>query len=45
MSKPPFELLGLDHVVLKVKDQLRSVRFYTEALGCEISDVNERLSL
>lgn len=45
MHKPPYELLGLDHVVLKVKDQPASVRFYTEVLGFTVSDVNERFSL
>lgn len=40
-----FEPLGLDHVVLRVKDQEASCRFYTEALGCTVDHVNERVSL
>jgi glyoxylase I family protein len=40
-----FEPLGLDHVVLCVKDQEASRRFYTEALGCSLDHVNERISL
>lgn len=40
-----FEPLGLDHVVLRVKDQEASRRFYTEALGCTVDHVNERVSL
>jgi glyoxylase I family protein len=40
-----FEPLGLDHVVLRVKDQEASRRFYTEALGCTVDHVNERISL
>jgi glyoxylase I family protein len=40
-----FEPLGLDHVVLRVRDQDASRRFYTEALGCALDHVNERISL
>jgi glyoxylase I family protein len=40
-----FDPLGLDHVVLCVKDQEASRRFYTEALGCSVDHVNERISL
>jgi len=37
--------LGLDHVVLRVRDQDASRRFYTDVLGCTVDRVNERLSL
>lgn len=40
-----FEPLGLDHVVLRVKDQERSRRFYIERLGCTLDHVNEQISL
>jgi len=40
-----FEPLGLDHVVLRVKDQEVSRRFYTEVLGCTLDHMNERISL
>jgi glyoxylase I family protein len=40
-----FTPLGLDHVVLRVRDQAASERFYTEALGCTRDHVNERLHL
>ena len=40
-----FEPLGLDHVVLRVKDQAVAQRFYTEVLGCRLDHVNERISL
>jgi catechol 2,3-dioxygenase-like lactoylglutathione lyase family enzyme len=40
-----FSPLGLDHVVLRVKDQTASRRFYIETLGCTLDHVNERISL
>ena len=40
-----FEPMGLDHVVLRVKDQEVSRRFYIETLGCTLDHVNERISL
>ena len=40
-----FEPLGLDHVVLHVRDQAASRRFYTGVLGCTVEHVNEKLSL
>src|SRR5215472_14989943 len=35
----PFRIGKLGHVVLNVRDVERSVRFYTEVLGFEVSDV------
>jgi glyoxylase I family protein len=40
-----FTPLGLDHVVLRVKDQEASTRFYVDVLGCTVDHVNERISL
>ncbi|HYB70822.1 MAG TPA: VOC family protein [Candidatus Bathyarchaeia archaeon] len=40
-----FEPLGLDHVVLRVRDQAVSRRFYEEVLGCKLDHFNERISL
>jgi catechol 2,3-dioxygenase-like lactoylglutathione lyase family enzyme len=40
-----FTPLGLDHVVLRVRDQAASQRFYIDMLGCTLDHVNERISL
>lgn len=40
-----FTPLGLDHVVLVVRDQAASQRFYTDVLGARLDHVNERVSL
>ncbi len=40
-----FTPLGLDHIVLRVRDQARSSRFYQEVLGCTVDRVNEKFSL
>jgi glyoxylase I family protein len=34
MSKPPFSLVGIDHVVFLVDDMDRAMRFYSQVLGC-----------
>ena len=34
MSKPPFSLIGIDHVVYLVDDMARAIEFYTAVLGC-----------
>ncbi|HET7876786.1 MAG TPA: VOC family protein [Methylomirabilota bacterium] len=41
----PFVPLGLDHVVLRVRDQEASRRFYTDVLGCTVEHVNDKFSL
>ena len=40
-----FEPLGLDHVVLHVRDQEASQRFYCEVLGATLDHVNPKFSL
>ena len=40
-----FHILGLDHVVLRVKDMPRMVRFYCEALGCRVERERADLGL
>jgi len=41
----PFECLELDHVVLRVRDQAASQRFYLEHLGLTLDHVNEPIRL
>lgn len=38
-------ILGLDHVVLRVHDMPRMLRFYTEVLGCEIERTLKEIGL
>lgn len=39
------ELLGLDHVVLRVSDLERAIAFYCDALGCKIERRLDELGL
>ena len=39
--RPRWEVLELDHVVLRVDDQAASQRFYTTILGLQLDHVNE----
>ncbi|HEV8309822.1 MAG TPA: VOC family protein [Methylomirabilota bacterium] len=41
----PLECLELDHVVLRVRDQAVSQRFYVEVLGLTLDHVNEPIKL
>ena len=34
MTEVPFEIIGLDHIVLRVRDMKLMVNFYCEVLGC-----------
>ncbi len=45
MSSSAPNILGLDHVVLRVKDAARAVRFYTGVLGLNVERVREDLGL
>ncbi|HEU0310472.1 MAG TPA: VOC family protein [Sphingomicrobium sp.] len=36
MSRPPFVLEGLDHVVLLVRDMTEAQHFYEQVLGCTV---------
>jgi catechol 2,3-dioxygenase-like lactoylglutathione lyase family enzyme len=39
------QILGIDHVVLRVGDLPRMARFYCDVLGCKVERVREELGL
>lgn len=41
----PFDVLRLDHVVLRVKDHAQSIQFYEEVLGCKVVRRRDDLGL
>ncbi|MCC7487956.1 MAG: VOC family protein [Burkholderiales bacterium] len=41
----PVQILGLDHIVLRVADLRRMTRFYCDVLGCRVERVREELGL
>ena len=45
MSSIPFEIKGLDHIVLRVRDLDRMVRFYCDVLGCRMERVQAEIGL
>ena len=45
MSKPPFTTLGLDHVVLRVRDLAKSLAFYTGVLDGAVERSSDALGL
>lgn len=36
MANPPFQIAGLDHLVLRVRDRTRMLAFYCDVLGCSL---------
>ena len=42
---PPFALLAIDHVVLRVTDVGRSLAFYVDGLGCTVEKVQDDIGL
>lgn len=42
---PPFKMLGLDHVVLRVADIDRSMVFYRDILGCPVDKIQAEIGL
>ncbi|MDP9931886.1 catechol 2,3-dioxygenase-like lactoylglutathione lyase family enzyme [Variovorax paradoxus] len=45
MHSPPFSVLRIDHIVLRVKDVERAIAFYRDVLGCEIEKRRDDLGL
>jgi catechol 2,3-dioxygenase-like lactoylglutathione lyase family enzyme len=45
MAERPYTPLGIDHVVLYVRDQEVSRRFYCDVLGCTLDAVNEKAKI
>jgi catechol 2,3-dioxygenase-like lactoylglutathione lyase family enzyme len=45
MRTPPFSVLRIDHIVLRVKDMERAVAFYRDVLGCAIEKRRDDLGL
>mgnify|MGYP003661168411 CR=1 FL=1 len=43
--KVPFDILALDHVVLRVRHLDQSLRFYRDILGCPVEKVQENFGL
>ena len=41
----PIPLLGIDHVVIRVRDLQPMLAFYTDVLGCEVAKHNAPLDL
>lgn len=45
MSRPPFQLEQIDHVVLRAVDMQAMLRFYCEVLGCTEERRQDRIGL
>jgi catechol 2,3-dioxygenase-like lactoylglutathione lyase family enzyme len=45
MNTPPLALLGIDHIVLRVRDLDRMLAFYRDVLGCPVDNEQPKLGL
>ena len=44
-DRPPFSLRGLDHIVLRIADRERALRFYLGVVGCTLEREQSELGL
>lgn len=42
---PPFRLLGIDHIVIRISDLNRMLDFYRDVLGCTLERVQAEIGL
>lgn len=42
---PPFRLVAIDHVVLRITNITRSLAFYVDGLGCTVEKVQDDIGL
>ena len=45
MPKRQFQLIGIDHIVLRVRHLDRMLEFYRDVLGCQLVRKNEKIGL
>ncbi len=45
MTRPPFALRAIDHVVLRIRDLSASLHFYCDVLGCSVDKRQEAIGL
>ena len=45
MTERPYTPMGIDHVVLYVRDQEASRKFYCDRLGCTVDAINEKAKI
>ena len=45
MTRPPFALRAIDHVVLRIDDLSASLHFYCDVLGCSVDKRQEAIGL
>ena len=45
MSRVPFGIGAIDHVVLRVRDMNRMIAFYRDVLGCPVEKIQEEFGL
>lgn len=44
-TRNPIRIAGMDHIVLRVRDVARMVRFYGQVLGCKVEHRQKKLGL